>query len=98
MPGQRKGEVKGDVKGSETGGAGADRRGVRCGSKCVWNTFADRKYAQQRFEVRFESRVVAGVPAAGGLVGPVVILIAPPPAEQDRQLLAERCNSTHSAC
>ena len=36
----------------------------------------------------FESRW-RGVPAAGGLVGPVVILIAPPPGEQDRRLLAE---------
>ena len=53
---------------------------------------------QQRFEVRIESRVVAGspVPYAPGApppgtpqVGPVVILIAPPPAEQDRALLAE---------
>jgi hypothetical protein len=43
---------------------------------------------QQRFEVRFESRVVPTAPMPAQ-VGPVVILIAPPPAEQDRALLAE---------
>jgi CheY-like chemotaxis protein len=45
---------------------------------------------QRRIEVRFEARVSpprAAVPQSPG--GPVVILIAPPPGEQDRQLLAE---------
>jgi len=40
---------------------------------------------QKRIEVRLEARVQPPIPQ----IGPVVILIAPPPAQQDKQLLRE---------